>query len=401
MTTAEECRPAWLSLRLSAYYFTHFAWVGVSMPFWPVWLQAQGLSAAEIGIALGVGRWITVATTPIIAQRADLHGERKRPLVLLLIGGFVGYGLYLFASGFWQILCVAVVVAVFHSAANPLGDSLTMQNARRGHTDYGRVRLWGSVSFILTSFLGGLILGRWGEDAILWSMIALSGSGVMVALCLPDTRAKRVSHGRGSMLRLARHPTMLLFIATMALVAASHAVLYAFGTIHWRESGVSDRIIGLLWAEGVVAEIVVFAFAGRLVARIGVGRMIMIAGLAGVLRWTLLGASTDLTVLFVAQALHGLTFGAGHVAAMTFVAAASPEGMSTTGQSLYNAIAMGAAIALAVPLCGPLFDAYGAGAYYAMTALSAFASLLAVLLSNRWDGRRLVLPPSAGATSGS
>ena len=398
MTAAEETRPARLSLRLSAYYFAYFAWIGVSMPYWPVWLRAEGLSAAEIGIALGAGRWIAVATTPLMAQRADRYGERKRPLVLLLIGGFVGCGLYLFVNGFWQILCVAVMVAVFYGAANPLGDSLTMQNALRGHTDYGRVRLWGSVGFILASFLGGLILDRWGEDAIPWNMLALAGSGVLAALCLPDTRAKKASHGRGGMLRLARHPTMLLFIAAMALTAASHAVLYAFGTIHWRQSGVGDRIIGLLWAEGVVAEIAVFAFAGRLVARIGVGRMIMIAGLAGVLRWTLLGASTDLTVLFVAQALHGLTFGAGHAAAMNFVAAASPEGMSTTGQGLYNAIAMGAAIALAASLCGPLFDAYGAAAYYAMAALSAFAALLAVSLSKRWDGRRLAPPTGADPT---
>ncbi len=387
-------RPPWLSTRLASYYFAVFALVGVVMPYWPVWLQSRGLGPVEIGLVLSVGRWISIGTTPVIAQIADRSGERKRLVVLLLAGVAAGYALYLFADGFWQILAVAMVVAIFNSAVNPVGDSLTMLNASRGYTDYGRVRLWGSVSFIFTSFLGGVLLGWWGEDAILWAILALAVFSVSVGCFLPDTRAETVRQGRrGVVWRLALHPVMLLFILAMSFNAGSHAVLYAFGTLNWRDAGISEQVIGLLWAEGVVAEIILFAFGARLIDRFGLMPLMALAALAGVLRWTLLAASTDLAVLVVAQALHALTFGAAHLAAMSFVSRAAPVGMSATAQSFYNALAMGAAIAIAVPLSGVAYAAFGAQAYLLMTVMSALAGVCIWGLSRRWNGRRLELPP--------
>ena len=387
-------RPAWLSFRLSAYYFAVFALVGVAMPYWPVWLQSRGLGPVEIGLVLSVGRWISIGTTPIIAQIADRRGERKRLVILLLTGVAAGYSLYFFADGFWQILAVALIVAVFNSAVNPVGDSLTMLNASRGYTDYGRVRLWGSVSFIITSFLGGVLLGRWGEDAILWVILALAVFTVAVAGILPDTRAEKAQQGkRGVIWRLALHPVMLLFIVAMSLNAGSHAVLYAFGTLNWRDAGISDQIIGLLWAEGVVAEIILFAFGARLIARFGLMPLMALAAIAGVIRWTLLAISSDLAILVVAQALHALTFGAGHLAAMSFVSQAAPAGMSATAQSLYNTLAMGAAIAIAVPLSGIAYERFGDHSYLMMAAMSAAAGVCVWILSRWWNGRRLELPP--------
>ena len=188
---------------------------------------------------------------------------------------------------------------------------------------------------------------------------------------------------------------MLLFIATMALLSSSHAVLYAFGTIYWRSAGIGDRMIGVLWAEGVIAEIILFALAAPVMRRIGPGSMMLIAAVCGVIRWTILGATTDLTLLFVAQALHAGTFAAAHLGAMTFITEAAPTGMSATAQSLYAALAMGAAIAIAIPLTGPIFAAIGGDAYYLMTALSAAGGVLAWILMRRWDGRRIELPAAA------
>lgn len=387
-----EPAPRFISLRLACYYGAFFAVVGVSMPYWPVWLESRGLDPVDIGLVLAVGRWASIFTTPMVAQFADRSGERKRLLILLTGGLFVSYGLYAFAGGFWAILLVAVPAAMFRGAINPVGDSLTMTNAARGRTDYGRVRLWGSVTFIAASFLGGEMLARWGEDFVLWAILALIGLGMVTCFFLPDTRVERAPKRRGALRLLLRQKVILCFVATMALLSSSHAVLYAFGTLHWRQAGVSDRMIGLLWAEGVLAEIILFAVGAAAVRRLGVTRLMLLAALAGLIRWTALGASTDLPVLLAAQVLHGLTFGAAHLGAMNFIVQAAPVGYSATAQSLYNAIAMSAAIAIAVPLSAPLFEAAGGHAYYAMTGLSLAGGLGVLLLSRLWDGRRIELP---------
>src|SRR3546814_8893414 len=87
-------------------------------------------------------------------------------------------------------------------------------------------------------------------------------------------------------------------------------------------------MIGLLWAEGVIAEVLLFACGAKVVQRLGPARMLLLGALAGVVRWTLLAASTDLAVLFAAQALHAFTFGAAHLGAIAFIARAAPAGRS-------------------------------------------------------------------------
>jgi PPP family 3-phenylpropionic acid transporter len=381
-----------IPLRLAIYYGAFFSMVGVAMPYWPVWLQSRGLGPVEIGMVIAIGRWASIATTPMIAQLADRLGERRRILIVLATGVVCSYALYFFTDTFWQILLVSIPAAMFRGAIMPVGDSLTMMNAARGKVDYGRVRLWGSVTFILTSFAGGELLEHWPEDVVLWFILALGGVGVASCLMLPDTRTAPPPRRRGAFWQLARHPVILRFLCTAALLSSSHAVLYAFGTLHWRAAGVSDRIIGLLWAEGVVAEIILFAVGAAVVRRLGPTRMMLLATAGGLVRWTMLGASTELPVLLFAQALHALTFGAAHLAAMHFISSAAPPGLSATAQSLYNALAMSATIAIAVPLSGPLFEVLGGQAYYAMTALSLAGGAMALRLSRYWDGGRIELP---------
>jgi PPP family 3-phenylpropionic acid transporter len=393
--------PGGLSIRLAGFYFAYFAMVGVIMPYWPVWLQSRGLGPVEIGIVLAAARWISVGTTPFIAQFADRRGELKRLLLVLMSGVVAGYAINSFSYGFWPILLVMACTAVFNSAVVPVGESLTMMHASRGHIDYGRVRLWGSVSFICTAFLGGELLANWTPDVILWTIVACGAGTVVAILFMPDTRSEPTPRQRGAFRRLIRQPTLLLFLGTAALLSSSHAVLYAFGTIHWRAAGIDDRIIGLLWAEGVIAEILLFMVGGAFMRRIRPADAMMLAAAGGILRWTVLGYTTDTAALFAVQGLHALTFGAAHLGAMAFVTRAAPEGFRATVQSLYNALGMGAAAALAILLSGPLYEAAGAQAFYLMSALSFAGGIAALVLRRHWDGNRIELPAARSPTAAS
>lgn len=401
MTAQSPVSPGALAFRLAGFYFAYFAMVGVIIPYWPVWLQSRGLGAVEIGIVLAAARWISVGTTPFIAQIADRRGELKRLLLVLMIGVVAGYTANSFSYGFWPILGIMVCTAVFNSAVMPVGESLTMMHASRGHIDYGRVRLWGSVSFIMTAFLGGELLSSGEPDVVIWAIIACGAGTVAAILFMPDTRSEPIPRQRGDFRRLIRHPTLLLFLGTAALLSSSHAVLYAFGTIHWRAAGIDDRIIGLLWAEGVIAEILLFVVGGAFMRRIRPADAMLLAAAGGVLRWIVLGYTTDTTALFAVQGLHGLTFGAAHLGAMSFVARAAPDGFTATVQSLYNALGMGAAAALAIMLSGPLYEAVGAQAFYLMSVLSFAGGVAALVLRRRWDGRQIALPSAGSATAAS
>ena len=146
-------------------------------------------------------------------------------------------------------------------------------------------------------------------------------------------------------------------------------------------------MIGALWAEGVIAEIILFAFSGAVVARVNPIRLMWIAAVAGIVRWAILAGTTDVTVLFATQWLHGLTFGAAHLAAMHYMLRTVPEHMSASAQSLYSGFAIGLVMGLMMLVTGWLYDAHGGGAFYAMIALSAAGGLTAIWLS-RMGGER-------------
>lgn len=180
-----------------------------------------------------------------------------------------------------------------------------------------------------------------------------------------------------------------LFLAVAGLNQASHAVLYGFATLHWRASGLSDATIGWLWAEGVLAEILLFALSNRILARIGVSGLLLLAGLASALRWLALGLTTDLSALIVLQALHGLTFGAAHLAAMHFIARSIPANLTATAQSLNTAIAGGVIMAGAMAGAGWLYSTFAGHAFLAMTVLALASAVLAFALGRVWRDQRI------------
>jgi PPP family 3-phenylpropionic acid transporter len=383
-----------IAVRMSVFYFAVFLSAGLYLPFWPVWLESRGLGPVEIGLLYAIGRFTRILTNPLIAHVVDRRGDRRKPMVLLSLGATVAFAAYELCSEMWQFALVAVVVGAMWGTINPLGDSLALVNARQGRLNYGRVRLWGSISFILATLAGGQILDVWPESAIFWSLLATFAVVTVVCLITPDTRVEAPpvqSNVFRVFWRLMSEPRFALFILASALLQTSHLVVYIFGTLHWRDAGIDDFVIGVLWAEGVVAEIVLFSFGAALTARFGAAGLLMMAAVAGVMRWPLLAFSTDLSVLFVAQALHGVTFGAAHLGAMAFLSRAIPPSLSATAQTLHGAVALGVASAVISPLLGGLYESWGGGAFYIMTLFSLAGGVVAFIAAQRWNGETLDL----------
>src|SRR5205807_5495543 len=170
-----------------------------------------------------------------------------------------------------------------------------------------------------------------------------------------------------------------LFVVSAAALQASHQLYYGFGTLYWRGLGFSDPVIGVLWAEGVVAEIVLFWYSAPFVARFGPLGLMALGGIAGIVRWSLLGVTPGLAAAAVLQVLHALTFGASHLGAMHFMARTVPPGAAASAQSLYAALSAGLGSGLVMLAAGALYAAYGGHAYMFMAVLSA-AGLCGVLL---------------------
>mgnify|MGYP001180174287 CR=1 FL=1 len=372
--------PAPNSIRLALYYAAYFAVIGILLPFWPVWLSAKGLTATQIGLVLASAPFVRAFASPLIAQYSDQKGLRQPIIMGLTAVAAAAFAAFYFISGFWAIILVTVLFFMFFSASQPLAESLTMHVVRTESANYGRIRLWGSITFIVAAVGGGAILE--GRDANVIFYLSLAGLGILFLVCvmLPRVRFEASPSERSPLLELFKIKTFLVMLGAAALIQSSHAVVYSFSTIHWKSIGYSETLIGLLWAEGVVAEIILFHYSAAVLRHFSPVMLIIVGAAAGVLRWTIMGTTDALPALFIAQALHGLTFGAAHLGAIHYISDTIPPHLSATAQSLLSAVVMGIAIGITTIAAGAMYGVIGAQSYYPMASMAVASAILGVLL---------------------
>ena len=140
--------------RFAAFYGAVFLVLGVMLPFWPVWLKSRGLDAGQIGLVLAIGPWMRVIADPLITRGVDRTGKGKSALVLFSAISVAAFAGFFIADSFWPIVLVTLIYAPIYHVLIPLGDSQTMVAVVRDKLDYGRIRLWGSATFIAGTFGG-------------------------------------------------------------------------------------------------------------------------------------------------------------------------------------------------------------------------------------------------------
>ncbi len=389
-----------LAWRLALLYAALFFVVGCYLPYIPVWLKWRGLGDDAIAFLLATPLFLRVLFTPAVAFAADWTGARRTVLILLAWGSLLSFLLLWMSGSFWQMFLAIFLLALSWPTLMPLIETVAMGGMRNSGMDYGRVRLWGSGSFILASFGCGLLVGAAGAGSIMPVLVIFSALTVVGVYLLPRDLAVQAGEPGSPARRLkladaaslAHSPSFLLFLVAASAIQASHALFYAFGTIHWRAQGIADGTIGALWSLGVIAEIVLFAVSGRVLASLGAGRLLLIAGVAAVVRWAFMAIDPPLLATFLLQCLHAFSFGAAHLAAMHFLTEAMPEDRSATAQGIYSAAVAGLGLGLVTLACGPLYRSLGGEAYAVMALLALIGVLCTAFLMRRWHGERVVGP---------
>jgi len=377
-----------IAWRYALFYAGAFLTLGTLLPFWPLWLESRGLTAVEIGQLLAVFSWSKVVATPLIGQMSDRSGRSKAALTIVAGASLLCYLAFLPAAGYWPLLILQLLAGIAFQAMIPLGENNTMQAVLRDGLDYGRIRLCGSLAFMAGTLLCGLLLREAGTPWVLYLVIAGLAATLLACLQLPsDIRRRPQGRFWGGFRQLLRLPAFVVFLAAGALLQGSHALYYGFSSLHWQTAGLSATTIGLLWAEGVLAEVLLFAFAGRALATWSTARLLVVAGLCGILRWGVLGSTTALLPLLAAQLLHAGTFGAAHLAAVHYIAkVAQPQGLGGTAQSLYAAVAGGLVSGLLLLASGPLYASLGGAGFFVMAGVSASGLLLTGLFQRLAGG---------------
>jgi len=274
-----------------------------------------------------------------------------------------------------------------------LYDGVLVTETKARGFNYGSLRVWSSVAFILGTLICGAAVDRNGPSWVLYVGFAGIAMLVPLGLLLPPAETHhrdRSRHAPFGIVDLLASRPFLLFMLAAGCCQASHAVLYSFGTLTWRAAGIDDVTISLLWGESVAVEIVLMLGSGWLLSRLGACGMIGLALACGLVRWLGMAFTTELWALVLLQALHAGTFAACHLGAMAFIQRALPASGVALGQSVYYALGTGATQAVIFQVAGLLYADFGQRAFLGMFVVSAVGMAAIVLLARIWKGNLLV-----------
>jgi PPP family 3-phenylpropionic acid transporter len=362
---------------LSAFYFFYFAGLGGFMPYMGLYLQNHlRFTAADIGELLAFLMIARVIAPNFWGYVADRSGQRLR---VVRIGAFMLmlFALAIFrADSFWSLACVLLGYSFFQSAIQAQFEAVTIAHLGARRELYSRIRMWGSIGFILAVALLGMLFDVVSVAWLPLCLLACAVANWSASLAVPAIATAQAAHDGESFLDILKKPAVAVFLLVHFLMQFSHAPYYSFFSIYLEEHGYTRTAIGWLWSLAVLAEVVAFAFMHRWLPRVGEKAVLLLCLALGALRWAVTGLAVDLpAVIWTVQLLHAATFAAFHAAAISFIFHHFGEGHQGQGQGLYSML-WGVGVALGSWLTGMIWAQHAAWSFYGAALACGVAAVL-------------------------
>ncbi|HBP5362183.1 MULTISPECIES: MFS transporter [Pseudomonas aeruginosa group] len=359
----------------------YFAAEGLIYPFWPTWLASLGFGASQIGLLIAAAYWPQVIAGVALTYVADWRIDQLRLATLLAALAGACALLFQLAEGLPLFIALSVLYGTFWTSVLPLTESYLLKRDKAALHNYGRVRAVGSLAFILTATLGGLLLGRFGQQLV---PLLVGLTMLLTALaCLLLRRGVRRPDATAPSAR--RHPDLraifrqrplLLAIGAAGMIQLSHSLYFTTASLGWLERGYSSFSVGAFWGLAVIAEISFFAISNRILDRHPALRVMLFSSLCAALRWSLLAGSEHLAAILLGQCLHALSFAAYHAAVMRYIRDHAPESARVLTQGIYYSLAVALPMGLASPAAGWLYERLPQWSYLIMAAFALGGGVL-------------------------
>ena len=355
---------------LRAQYFVYFGILGLYLPYFNLYCYHLGFSGAQIGYLAGL-RSATLVLFPFVwGALADRFRKRKFIYLLCNAAACAAWAGYLTTTAFGPMLLITIGNGIFYAPLIAFLEAYAMDLLGEDKKAYGRIRVWGSLSFILIVTVLGPLIDRYGIGVIVSMILAGSLLQTLLATALPAGPAAPKPHTASSRVRID-WPNGLVFLGCGFLMLVSHGTYYGFFSIHLENLGRSPTFIGVAWAVAVLAEILVMLNSRRLFQWASLETVLQASFFLAALRWLLLAIFQTPLVILASQVLHAFSYGTFHMASILYMDRLTPGPAKTFGQAANNAVTYGLGLMVGFMVNGVLFDAWGARNLFLASSLLA------------------------------
>ena len=362
--------PYW---KLSGFYFFYFASLGVLVPYWSLYLKSLGFSSLAIGALVAILPATKLVAPYIWGWLADYTRRSMLIIRVSSILALISFSLVFISQQLLWLTFAMLLFSFFWNATLPQFEAMTLNHLGEDSHHYSMIRLWGSLGFIVIVVLIGDLLQTHGADIIPLVVLFTFLCILLFSFIVPE-KLNTPHADHSPIWHVIKQPKVMAFLVVCFLMLCSHGPYYTFYTIYLEEQGYSSHMIGILWAVGVIAEIIIFLLMHRLLPAFGARKLLVVTLLLTTTRWLIIGFFVDnLAMLLLAQLIHAFSFGVFHSVGISLVHEYFTGSHQGRGQALYASMSFGAGVAVGSLISGLLWDSMGA------TVLFVFASCCTVV----------------------
>ena len=370
--------PYW---RLSGFYFFYFAFIGVFLPYFGLYLQTLSFSAWDISVLMSQMQLMRLFGPYLWGTLADRFVSRVPIIRLAGLIALMASASFFHIRSFEAILVAMAVLSFFWSATLPLVETLTFEHLRENPERYSRIRIWGSIGFIVAVMGAGALLDHVKLPSMLWMIVFALAGTLLYAVAIPEAEPALHHADHPPVVEILRQRRVVALFSACFSMSAAHGALYVFYSIFLSDHGYSKSVVGGLWSLGVLAEIAVFFYMSRLLRVFSLRTILLLSFSAAVVRFMMIGWGVEQPfVLVFAQVLHGLTFGSFHAAAITVVNRWFLGRTRSRGQALYSSLTFGAGGLVGGLISGWTWDHLGGELTFALSSIFALIGLILVMV---------------------
>ena len=373
--------PPSVSVRpIGIQYFLYFGVLGILLPYFNLYCYHLDFSGFQIGV-LSAARTATTIIFPLLWGRlADRYQKRKPIFILCNIISAAIWALMLLTTDFGWILLITVCYGIFHAPIISFLEAFSIDCLGSRKKDYGRLRVWGSISFIASVVLLGRALDQFAIDIIIFLILAGSILQALSAFMLPAVPRDPIS------LEIKGHSfyskPVLLFLLCAFLMLVSHGTYYGFFSIHLENLGFDKTFIGIAWALASLAEILVMLTSARIFKAFSLRSVLLFSFCVAGLRWLILFGAQSAWLILTTQVLHAITYGAFHMASILYMDALTPAKSKTFGQAINNAVTYGVGMMVGFFFNGLFYEKVGPQVLFLASGLIALGA--GMIFGTQW-----------------
>ncbi len=357
---------------IRSQYFLYFGVLGIFLPYFNLYCYQIGFNGVQIG-TLSALRSVTLVVFPLTWGALADHFRIRRPIYIVCnILSTLMWIWYLYTTDFQIMLLITAAYGIFYAPIISFLEAFTMDILGPEKKSYGRIRVWGSINFILVVIVLGKLIDLYSIEMILVLILIGSSLQSLMSFRVPGSASAKEEAFSKDVETLLK-PRVITFLICGFLMLLSHGAYYGFFSIHLEKLGYSKTFIGIAWALASTAEILVMIKSGAIFKRFSLENVLIVSFAAATLRWMILYFVRSPMLILVSQIFHAITYGTFHMASILYIDQLTPVRAKTLGQAINNAVQYGLGLMIGFFLNGYLYEITGSFTLFIVSACMSVA----------------------------